>query len=137
MNALNTIRPMAITAMEELAARHGLNVKITNEKVEGAKAGFWFSFELADQDEKDEVSRQEFAAKCYCRATKFEVKPDDYGTIMVVKGLRYKLVGVNPYADKYPLNTEALDGGPSYRLPMQYFRVAKGTASEVEKAVYA
>jgi hypothetical protein len=46
------------------------------------------------------------------------VKPEDYGRVFTHKGLRYRVVGINRDADKYPIQTKAMDGGPDYRFPL-------------------
>jgi hypothetical protein len=124
-------------AIDQIAARHGLTASITNSKDDVVEFGFWTKFTIADTAQKEDLQRREFAFNCSCRVTQYQVKPEDYGMILTCKGKRYKLVGVNRDADKYPLVTEALDGGPDYRLPMQMFRKAKGTLNEMEKLVYS
>jgi hypothetical protein len=124
-------------ALEVVAEKYGLTVAMTNAKHRDTGAGFWFEFSIADDGEKEDAQRRAFALKCCCRVTQYQVQAEDYGMILTHKGMRYKLVGVNTDADKYPLATEALDDGPNYRLPMEAFRIAKGTASALDKARYA
>jgi NAD-specific glutamate dehydrogenase len=126
-----------IEALEGLAEANDATVKIMNQRDDAGRRGFWVSFEMKDGEEKDDELRRKFMSDRHSRVCQGQVDADDFGRIIVAKGLRYRLVGINRDADKYPLQTEALDGGPSYRFPLVKLRMAKGTATDVEKVIYA
>jgi hypothetical protein len=127
--------------VQALAARYGFRLRRAGGSIDIARSVLKFEVTpdaRQDPEAAEALRRKQFERDCICAATGYgQVMPDDYGLIMTCRGLRYKLVGVNRDAPKYPLITEALDGGPSYRLSMTHFRVAKGTGSNLDKVMSA
>jgi hypothetical protein len=105
-------------AMEEVAEKHGLTVNLTNVKNSAVGVGFWFQFEIADEAEKDAVKKQEFMSSLHARVCRGRVKPEDFGRVFWHDGEQYRIVGINRDADKYPIQTEGLNGAKNYRFPL-------------------
>jgi hypothetical protein len=126
------LAPDATKAIGELAEKYGLEVSMTNQKSSPNGWGCWFQFTIPEsREEKEERQRLSFMSNVHARVCRGRVKAEDFGRVFSHKGLRYRIVGINRDADKYPIQTEALDGGPDYRFPL-----AVSHPNEIEKLVY-
>lgn len=90
------------TALDEVAARHGLTVKV---------GGGRYDPEVGTFSPKITFTAADAEAKAFAiLAPEFGLKAEDYGRKITVKGRTFKVVGLNPRASRFPLMGEAEDG---------------------------
>ena len=110
-NEFRKLRDDISEALEPIAEKYGITIEPGNVSYTDIDATMKLSLKAAgDVDYELEKFNQ------LCQSYGFE--PEHYRMDVFLSGQRFKLVGFNPKAQKYPLLIEA-DNGKRYKAPVE------------------
>lgn len=66
------------------------------------------------KDGENPMKKKEWDTNCW----RWEMKPEDFGKEIIVRGEVYKIYGCKPKSSKYPILGKDLKSGKVYKLPV-------------------
>jgi len=108
-------------AMGAVAARYGLRVAVDRKSLRCNSQSCEFKVEVLVEGAQDQ-RRQEFDLYC----GRFGLRSEHYGQEFQYQDKRWRLVGLNLQAAKYPIAAELVSTGTTYKLPLDAVRQLTG-----------
>lgn len=118
----------AQVALAEVAARHGLTVKVGGGKYDPNTGTFAPKVEFAMKD----AGQNEFIRS----ARSVGLAPDDFGKTFLNNGQTFRITGINLRAPKYPIKAMDVISGRQWRFPERVVQGALGREVTPEVPIF-
>ncbi|MCK5644995.1 MAG: hypothetical protein KAJ19_29615 [Gammaproteobacteria bacterium] len=112
---LNTFRSEINTALAAIEAKHGVKFEIG--RITFTDNNFRTRLECTSASDKSGNAVDPRQTKFEANSWKFNIAKDAFGKTFSKGGRKYKIVGLNPRAKKYPLQCEA-PNGQQWKMPL-------------------
>lgn len=100
------ISEAAAAALQEVAKKFGVSIERGGGTFEEGKYTMRFHVAIGG-DAGEAIARKNFAACCKM----YQLDPEDFGRVFTVKGVEYKVTGINMKSHKFPIAVQILKTG--------------------------
>jgi len=123
-NSVKEINKAVEVALQEVAQRFGLNVKVDGGKFDPTVGVFFPKVEFSVEGSAKKDWEQSVHLLYSNRPV--WLTGDDFGAQITYNGRKFELVGINLRAPKFPINAKCLADGKVYKLTEEGVKRAMG-----------